>query len=118
MPAQSGRQDAALYGRQGRLPLQDSASSAVFASTADPEYQKLLALCVAGKDFLAQNKRFDTPGFVPRTDWVREMKRYGVLPDGVKPAEVTDVYAVEREYWKSLWHQPRKGIDTASVKSR
>ena len=53
----------------------------VFADTADPGYQALLALCVAGKECLAQGtRRFDMPGFRPRADWVREMKRYGILP--------------------------------------
>ena len=80
---------------------------AVFAGTDDADYQALLGLINAGKDFLSNNRRFDMPGFVPRGDWVREMRRYGVLPGEVKPAEVTDVYAVEQKYWESLWHQPK-----------
>jgi hypothetical protein len=51
-------------------------------------------------------------GFVPRTVWFRVMKRYGMLPHCVKPEEVTDVYAIEKDYWKSLWPQPF--VDTAS----
>ncbi len=78
----------------------------VFADQSDPGYQAILALVTAGRDFLDQDKRFDMPGFVPRNDWFREMKRYGMVPQCVMPAEVTDVYAVERDYWKSLWHQP------------
>jgi hypothetical protein len=34
------------------------------------------------------------------------MKRYGVLPECVKPEEINDAYAIEQDYWKSLWHQP------------
>ena len=79
----------------------------VFANRSDADYQALLAMITAGTDFLAEHKRFDMSGFVPRTDWVREMKRYGVLPDGVSPRDVTDVYAVEAKYWESLWHQPK-----------
>ena len=30
-------------------------------------------------------------GFKPRADWVREMKRYGVLLEGVKPEHVRRV---------------------------
>ena len=67
-------------------------------------------------DFLARHKRFDMAGFVPRVDWVREMKRYGVLPDCVQPAEVTDVYGVERDYWKSLWHQPHATAGTQAAR--
>ena len=64
-------------------------------------------MIVAGKEFLERDStRFDMPQFRPRKDWVREMERYGVLPECVKPEEVTDVYAIEQDYWKSLWHQP------------
>ena len=78
----------------------------VFSSKSDAGYQTLLALIQAGQNYLAQNKRFDMPGFVPHIDWVREMKHYGVLPERVQPEEVRDVYGVEQKYWKSLWHQP------------
>jgi hypothetical protein len=80
----------------------------VFADTRDPGYEKLLALCIAGKKFLEADKRFDTAGFEPRVDWVREMKRYGILPASKGRADLLDVYAVEREYWKSLWYQPQR----------
>jgi len=79
----------------------------VFADTADPGYKALLALCAAGKDALAQGTgRFDMPDFRPRTDWVREMKRYGILPSELDPSAPIDCYAVEQEYWQSLWHLP------------
>ena len=51
-------------------------------------------------------KRFDMPGFRPRPEWVREMKRYGILPAALDPAAPLDVYAIEQQYWQSLWHQP------------
>ena len=51
----------------------------VFSSTGDPDYQKLLAMCVAGKQYLEQVTRFEMPGFRPRGDWVRELKRFGIL---------------------------------------
>jgi cytochrome c553 len=76
----------------------------VFASPADPDYQKLLALCVAGRERLEQIKRFDMPGFKPRPDWVREMKRYGILAGATQPADAINVYATERKYWESLWY--------------
>jgi cytochrome c5 len=79
----------------------------VFADTADPGYQALLALCVAGKDSLAEGtRRFDMPGFLPRADWVREMKRYGILPVDLAPTAPIDCYATEQKYWQSLWYLP------------
>jgi Hydrazine synthase alpha subunit middle domain len=78
----------------------------VFSDQNDPGYQCLRALCIAGQRFLEKETRFDQPGFKPRVDWVREMKRYGILPEGAGPEDVTDVYAVERRYWESLWYRP------------
>ena len=43
------------------------------------------------------------PGFIPRQDWVREMKRYGVIAGAVSDQKM-DVYAVEQRYWESLWY--------------
>ncbi len=79
----------------------------VFADTTDPGYQALMALCVAGKEDLTRDtRRFDMAGFRPRADWVREMKRYGILPADLDPAAPIDCYATEQRYWQSLWHTP------------
>lgn len=86
--------------------LETRAPANVFADRNDPGYEKLLGLCVAGKEFLEGNTRFDMTNFRPRTDWVREMHRYGILPDCVTPDDVKDVYTVERAYWASLWYRP------------
>jgi hypothetical protein len=78
----------------------------VFTNPSDPDYAKLLAFCRAGKTRLDQMKRFDMPGFEPRPEWVREMKRYGILPPATELASHIDVYATERDYWKSFWYSP------------
>jgi hypothetical protein len=80
----------------------------IFADANDPDYRKLLAMCAAGKENLEKIKRFDMPGFQPRIEWVREMKRYGVLAGNVNPTTTLDVYAIERDYWKSLWYLPQR----------
>lgn len=86
-----------------RVP-EGTKGGAVFASTEDPGYRAILGMVAAGKQYLdRESTRFDSPAFRPRKDWVREMKRYGILPETVKPEEVTDVYAIEQDYWKSLW---------------
>jgi hypothetical protein len=46
------------------------------------------------------------PGFRPRPEWVREMKRYGILPADFRDSDPLDTYAVERRYWESLWPKP------------
>jgi hypothetical protein len=75
----------------------------VFASTNDPSYQTLLAMCARGQEQLDKVKRFDMPGFRPRPDWVREMKRYGILDADFEIAGAVDCYRTERRYWQSLW---------------
>lgn len=88
----------------------------VFESTADPDYQALLAMCVAGQEHLGKIKRFDMPGFVPRVDWVREMKRYGILPAQSASDAEMDVYAVEQDYWRSLWHRPAPALTQSEMR--
>jgi hypothetical protein len=82
------------------------AAAMVFQSSADPDYQKILAMVARGRDFLENNKRFDMPGFRPRQDWVREMKRYGILPPFAEVGDIQDPYVVEEAYWQSLWYTP------------
>jgi hypothetical protein len=79
----------------------------IFSDTLDPDYVTLKALCTTGKDRLDQIKRFDMAGFRPRKDWVREMKRYGILDGDFEPNASVDVYAVEKKYWQSLWYRSR-----------
>jgi hypothetical protein len=75
----------------------------VLAGASDPDYRTLLAMCATGQQRLEEMKRFDMPDFKPRLDWVREMKRYGILASDTKPEDRIDIYATERRYWESLW---------------
>ena len=84
------------------------ASAAVFANPQDHDYQAMLAGVIEAQNRLNQIKRFDMAGFRPRVDWVREMKRYGILQASYHPGDAVDVYATERAYWASLWYHPQK----------
>ena len=78
----------------------------VFADTADPDYGTILAHLEAAKAKLDEIKRFDMPGFTPNEHYVREMKRYGVLPASFDlEKDPIDVYATDRAYWESFWHR-------------
>jgi hypothetical protein len=79
--------------------------AAVFAHTADEDYRTLVAMAAAGKANLDEIKRFDMPGFRPRPEYVREMKRYGVLPPDHPLDAALDGYATDRAYWESLWYR-------------
>jgi len=78
---------------------------AVFSGTNETDYQTVLAAIRDAKEKLDQIKRFDMPGFRPRTEYVHEMKRYGILPTDSPDDAAIDVYATDRAYWRSHWHR-------------
>ncbi len=85
----------------------DSNDIDVFTDTNDPDYQEVLADIYELKEDLDRRKRFDMPDFRPDEHYVREMKKYGILPANHNPnTDPTDVYALDRAYWKSLWYHP------------
>ncbi len=75
----------------------------IFKSNKDPDYQVLLRAIEETKERLDAIKRFNMPGFIPPAAYVREMKRYGVLPESfdIGSGEL-DVYETDRAYWESL----------------
>ncbi|HYW79423.1 MAG TPA: hypothetical protein VE890_07575, partial [Thermoguttaceae bacterium] len=71
------------------------------------DYRAILDYIEMGRLCLQENKRWDMPGFKPHPYYVREMKRYGILPETFDPAtEEVDVFAIDRRYWESTWHYP------------
>ena len=78
----------------------------VFADTSDADYQKLLAAVQDTARRLNEIKRFDMAGFQPRTAYLRETKRYGLLPKDQADDVAVDSYALDRKYWRSFWHEP------------
>ena len=78
--------------------------AAVFTGVGDPDYRRILYDIRATKQALDDIKRFDMPGFRPSPHYIREMKRYGILPPAFDPAgDRLDVYATDEKYWRSLW---------------
>jgi hypothetical protein len=77
----------------------------VFSETKDPDYGKLLAMAIAGKEHLDKIKRFDMPGFRPCAAYLREMKHYGILPASHLDDTPVDPYELDRGYWESLWYR-------------
>lgn len=81
----------------------------VFASADAADYRKLLANIEAARQQLNRITRFDMPNFRPNAPYVREMKRFGILPKAIDPEQgPIDVYATDQAYWKSFWFQPEK----------
>jgi hypothetical protein len=81
----------------------------VFADKGDPDYRAMLAAVrVAGAE-LARRSSFELAGFRLNPNYVREMKRYGILPadyEAVSAGKHVDPYAIDRAYWRSFWWPP------------
>ena len=76
----------------------------VFQDTHDPDYQALLATIAKGKAELDASPRYGTPGFKPNPQYVREMKRYGILPASFDVGrDAIDVFKIDQDYWRSFW---------------
>ncbi len=85
----------------------------VFKRVGDPDYQAMLAAIRDAKSWLDENKRFDMPGFRPRDEYVREMKRYGVIAESIGEDDPIDYYAAEEKYWRSLWYRSNQPPDSS-----
>ncbi|MBM3860784.1 MAG: hypothetical protein FJ395_14185 [Verrucomicrobia bacterium] len=81
---------------------------ATFKDANDPLYKQILASVKNAHDRLMAGKRFDMPGFRPNQHYIREMQRFGFLPQNLAPDAPIDVYATDRAYWNSFNHRPTK----------
>ena len=79
----------------------------VFRDTSDPDYQRVLAALRPPADYLKTATLYNMPAFKPNVHYVREMKRYAVLPSSFDSAkDPIDVFATDQAYWRSMWHLP------------
>jgi len=76
---------------------------AVLTSRDAREYKSLLADISKTKGELDRIKRYDMPGFIPNKHYLREMKRFGMLPANHDDSDLVDFYTLDQEYWKSHW---------------
>jgi hypothetical protein len=67
----------------------------------------LLQMVAAGRDGLERIKRFDMPGFQPRPQYLRELRRYGILPPDHPDDAPVDPYQLDRQYWQAQWFSKR-----------
>jgi hypothetical protein len=79
----------------------------VFNDAQDPDYKLLLKCVEDGKKFLDAEPRYATPAFKPNPQYVREMKKYGILPATFdREKDPIDCFEADQKYWRSLWHRP------------
>lgn len=88
------------------LVLEQREVSAVFADRKDADYVLLLRLIAAAGAELRRVGSFEVPGFRPNKHYVREMKRFDILPadyEKVSKGRMVNVHAIDQAYWRSLW---------------
>lgn len=78
----------------------------VFSGADDIDFKQLLAAIREVRLYLEQITRFNMPRFRPAPEYVREMQRYGIVSPAYRETGSLDVYEADRNYWRSLWHQP------------
>jgi len=72
----------------------------VFKSKDDPDYQTLLAAIRDAKALHDSDPRWDTPGWKAPPEYIREMKRHGILPETFdRDTDPLDPYETDRRYW-------------------
>jgi hypothetical protein len=79
----------------------------VFKDNDDKDWRALLAAVIEAKVHLEKITRFNMPDFRPAPEYIREMKRFGILPADFRQGDPIDVYDTDRRYWQSMW--PRGG---------
>jgi mono/diheme cytochrome c family protein len=79
-----------------------------FTDARDPSYLALLEAISNGKAIVSAQPRYATEGFQPNPQYIRELKRFGVLPASYNPAiSPLDGFASDQAYWRALWHKPQ-----------
>jgi len=79
-----------------------------FEGTQDPDYRSLLSEIQSHKTRLDETPAYGLPGFRPNRQYIREMKRFGVLPAQFDAAhDAIDVFDVDQQYWRRFWYQPQ-----------
>ncbi len=78
-----------------------------FEGTEDVDYRTLLTDIRGRNQQLAATARYGMPGFKPNRQYIREMKRFGVLPAQFDPGvDPVDGFSLDQEYWKLFWYHP------------
>jgi hypothetical protein len=91
-------------GSRGAPPKVDAAAPPVWAGPSDPDYRAILAALRAIKERVDKATMVEMPNYRPDAEYVREMKRYGILPSAFDlTRDPIDVFDVDRRYWRSFW---------------
>ncbi len=78
-----------------------------FADKTDPDYQRLVKALEQAARSMNEQPRYGTPEFRPNPQYVREMRRFGVLAAaGTSNPGSVDGFRADQAYWRALWWKP------------
>lgn len=78
----------------------------VFASKEDQDYRRMLDSLRASKTGRDKIPRYATPEWRANRQYVREMKRFGILPASFDPATTPlDPFETDAAYWDRVWKE-------------
>jgi hypothetical protein len=83
----------------------------VFESKEDPDYRTLLGAIKAAKALHDSDPRWDTRGWKAPVEYIREMKRHGILPESFdRQTDPLDPHEIDKQYWAAVsgHHPPGK----------
>ncbi len=82
----------------------------VFKDKQERDYHIISRALVAWQTAWQKNQVFGSPTFRVNDQYVREMVRFGILPEGTR-AEDVDPYETDQRYWELFHHMPQSGGD-------
>jgi hypothetical protein len=78
----------------------------VFKSKDDPDYKIILASLKNWQTEWQKSHAFGSPTFQVNQQYIREMVRFGILPQNTR-AESIDPYQTDRRYWQMFNYKPQ-----------
>jgi hypothetical protein len=78
----------------------------VFKSKDDPDYKIILTAAVKWQAEWQKSHAFGSPTFQVNRQYIREMVRFGILPEDTRPENV-DPYQTDQRYWQMFHYKPK-----------
>ena len=77
----------------------------VFASKDDPDYKTMLTAAMNWQAEWQKSNAFGSPTFMVNDQYIREMVRFGILPENTR-AEGVNPYETDQRYWQMFHYNP------------
>ena len=86
----------------------ESCGAATFADKEDPDFKKMLAGIQVSKQKFAERPQWGQEGWKPNPQYIREMKRFGILPESFDiDKDPFDPFTADQAYWRASWSKAK-----------